>query len=291
MPAVMTARRTIGTLLAAAATLLTATAQRPRTGIRALHDGPKPVTGIAYYDVDRIYDTLPALFYDDADYTPEGRRAWNTERYRRKIRNTAAVIDSMALEIVALWGVENEAVVRDLVTACRGDYSYIHRTLNTLDGMDFALLYYGDRFFPHYVEPGRRYLYVEGTLRNDTLGLVLCADTRMAAWVAGDLREERPAARLVVLGRSSSMTDPERYGLHDATARAEHAGRGTAYTRKGWVMRDRLLVDTALTTVAADVYARRFMIDPRSGKPFATYNGRAYCGGFSFSLPVYVYIR
>ena len=70
----------------------------------------------------------------------------------------------MGLEIVALWGVENEAVVRDLVTSCRGDYSYIHRTLNTLDGMDFALLYYGDRFFPHYVEPGRRYLYVEGTL-------------------------------------------------------------------------------------------------------------------------------
>ena len=34
--------------------------------------GQRPV-GIAFYDVDRIYDTLPALFYDDADYTPEGR--------------------------------------------------------------------------------------------------------------------------------------------------------------------------------------------------------------------------
>ena len=33
--------------------------------------GQRPI-GIAFYDVDRIYDTVPALFYDDADYTPEG---------------------------------------------------------------------------------------------------------------------------------------------------------------------------------------------------------------------------
>ncbi len=156
----MSVRRIIGTLLAAGL-FLTAAARRSRTGIRPQSDDRRMQTGIAFYDVDKIYDTLPALFYDDEAYTPEGHRRWNTERYRRKIRNTAAVIDSMALEIVALWGVENEAVVRDLAAACRGDYTYIHRTLNTLDGMDFALLYYSDRFFPHYVEPGRRYLYVE----------------------------------------------------------------------------------------------------------------------------------
>ena len=125
--------------------------------------GQRPV-GIAFYDVDRIYDTLPALFYDDADYTPEGRLRWTSERYTRKIRNTAAVIDSMALPLVALWGVENEQVVRDIAAACEGEYSYLHRTLNSLDGMDFALLYYGDLFFPTYDEPGRRYLYIEGEL-------------------------------------------------------------------------------------------------------------------------------
>ena len=110
--------------------------------------GQRPI-GIAFYDVDRIYDTVPALFYDDADYTPEGRLHWTAERYARKIRNTAAVIDSMALPLVALWGVENEQVVRDIAAACRGDYSYLHRTLNSLDGMDFALLYYGDLFYPN----------------------------------------------------------------------------------------------------------------------------------------------
>lgn len=81
--------------------------------------GQRPI-GIAFYDVDRIYDTVPALFYDDADYTPEGRLHWTAERYARKIRNTAAVIDSMALPLVALWGVENEQVVRDIAAACPG---------------------------------------------------------------------------------------------------------------------------------------------------------------------------
>lgn len=165
----------------------------------------QPRTGIVYWDLDHLYDTVPALFYNDTDYTPSGRLAWDTERYRRKIRHTAAVIDSMRMPLVALWGVENEAVVRDIAAACKGDYSYLHRTLNSLDGMDFALLYYGDLFEPLYDEPGRRYLYIEGLLyrrgkpmrrgsgrvvrptRTDTIGLVLCSDTRMAEWVVRDL--------------------------------------------------------------------------------------------------------
>lgn len=140
----------------------------------------KSPAGIAFCDVDRLYDTLPALFYDDSDYTPEGRLKWNSARYERKVRQTAALIDSMGLDIVALWGVENEQVVRDIAQACRGDYAYIHRTLNSLDGMDFALLYYGDRFYPGRVETGRRYLRIEGELDGEELSLILCADPRMA---------------------------------------------------------------------------------------------------------------
>ncbi len=200
--------------------------------------------GIAYCDADHLYDTVPSLFYDDTDYTPRGALRWNTERYRRKIARTAALADSLGLPIIALWSVENEAVVRDIAAACQSDYSYLHRTLNSLDGMDFALLYYGDRFFPHYVEPGRRYLYVEGVLRRpagrgdirrfrtDTLGLVLCSEQRMVRWVVGDLRDERPGAKLVVMGRLPDR-GLEEYGLHDgqagaASAAAQAGGCATA---------------------------------------------------------------
>ena len=251
--------------------------------------GQRPI-GIAFYDVDRIYDTVPALFYDDADYTPEGRLHWTAERYARKIRNTAAVIDSMALPLVALWGVENEQVVRDIAAACRGEYSYLHRTLNSLDGMDFALLYYGDLFYPTRDEPGRRYLYVEGELGRDTVGLALCGDARMAQWVVRDLRTERPHVKLIVLGRSD-LPDPGRWGLRDATRRAEQAGRGTIRRGGRWQMRDRILADTALTTSEGDVFARRYLVDQKSGNPFTTYSRGVYRGGYGYSLPVFIYIR
>ena len=252
--------------------------------------GAKSPVGIAFYDVDRIYDTVPALFYDDSDYTPEGRYGWNTERYMRKIRNTAAVIDSMALDIVALWGVENEQVVRDLATACHETYTYLHRTLNSLDGMDFALLYYGDRFYPERIETGRRYLYVEGECEGRTIGLALCGDSRTAEWLVADLREEHPGIPLIVLGRVGRLPAAT-FGLHDATAHAERAGRGNIRRAGGWEMRDRILVDTALQGFGGDVYARRYLVDQKSGNPLRTYVNGVYRGGYGYSLPVFAYIR
>lgn len=249
----------------------------------------KPI-GVAYYDLDKLYDTIPALFYNDEDYTPAGRYGWTTERYRRKILHTAAVIDSMGLPLVALWGVENEAVVRDLAAACRGDYSYLHRTLNSLDGMDFALLYFGDAFCPERVEEGRRYLYAEGTLGRDTVGLVLCAEDRMAAWVVRDLREERPGVRLLVLGRSEGL-DPAAFGLRDIHAAAARAGRGTVRSRGRWRMRERILVDTAFRVRGGDVFMRRYLLDAKTGNPLPTYSKGRYRGGYSYALPVYGYFE
>lgn len=252
--------------------------------------GAGPPVGVAYYDVDHLYDTLPALFYDDADYTPEGRLGWDAVRYGRKIRAVATTIDSMSMDLVGLWGVENEAVVRDLAAASAEDYVYLHRTLNSLDGMDFALLYRGDRFFPHYDEAGRRYLYVEGTLRRDTVGILLCSDAHTAQWLVGTLREERPAARIIALGRLAGL-DAAALGLHDATARAARAGRGNLRAREGWRMRDRILADTAFAVLRGDVFVRRPMTDPATGYPQPTYDRGRYRGGAGYALPVFVYLR
>ncbi len=90
----------------------------------------------------------------------------------------------------------------------------------------------------------------------------------MVRWVVGDLRDERPGAKLVVMGRLPDR-GLEEYGLHDAHARAERAGRGNVRSRAGWRMRDRIAVDTALPT----------------------YQRRRYAGGTSYALPVYVYLE
>lgn len=251
--------------------------------------------GIAWWDVERLYDTLPSPFHNDTDYTPGGRLRWSGERYRRKIEQTAALIDSLSLPVVALFGVENEAVVRDLVRSCRNDYSYLHRTLNRIDGLDFALLYFGDRFFPHYTEPGNGYLYVEGTFSSeteipcDTLGLLLCCDPETSRRMPDLLRRERPGARLLLAGRFDPA-DALRQGLHDATARAERAGRGNVFRRGRWLMRDRIAADTALRVAACDLYMRRWLLDPERGTPLATYEAAHYRGGISSRLPIFIYL-
>lgn len=250
---------------------------------------------IAYYDVDRLYDTIASPFYNDTDYTPEGRLHWNAERYRRKIDHTATVIDSMALSLVALYGVKNEEVVRDLVRRSNGYYAYFHRTLNRLDGLDFALLYHGDRFFPHYTEIGNNYLYIEGSLPArpdkscDTLGLLLCRNDRMAHMLSVALRKERPSAKLLILGRFKA-SEISGQGFRDATARAEKAGRGNFFRRGGWEMRDRIAVDTAWRIEGCDVFIRRWMLDPANGKPLPTYEYTRYRGGYGSRLPIFIRI-
>ncbi len=263
-------------------------------------------TGIAYYDLDHLYDTIPALFYNDAKYTPEGKLKWNTERYERRIRNSAAVIDTMQMPLVALWGVENEPVVRDIAAACEGGYSYVHRTLNSLDGMDAALLYYGDLFFPEYVESGRRYLYVEGilrraarsrtstgnsmTVRRDTIGILICSEARMVEWMTNDLREDRPWAKLIVAGRYGKFGGAA-HGLVDAHARAASLGRGNIRSKGGWTMRDRILVDTVFGISHGEAFIRRYMTDPETGNPQPTYERNRYVGGYGYALPVFTYFE
>ena len=58
--------------------------------------------GVAYYDVDKFYDTIPSKFYDDRAYTPDGKLGWSAERYRRKVDNVARVVDSMAMPVIVL---------------------------------------------------------------------------------------------------------------------------------------------------------------------------------------------
>ena len=265
----------------------------------------RPPLGFAYCDLDRLYDTIPSPFYRDADYTPDGALRWNTARYERKIAQAAVLIDSMALPLVALFGVENEAVVRDLSAACTSSYTYLHRTLNRLDGLDFALLYYADCFFPHSVETGNSYLYIEGTVAERfgggdrdaacdappcTLGLLLCRDERMACLLPELLREEHPGVRLLVMGRFDPA-DCRRAGRVEATARAERAGRGNRFRQGGWEMRDRVAADSTLRIGSCDVFVREWLLDPATGQPLPTYRYRTYRGGYGSTLPIFGYIR
>lgn len=268
--------------------------------------------GMAYWDADHLYDTLPSPFYDDSDYLPCGALKWDTERYLRKVEQTAGVIDSLSLPFVALWGVENEEVVRDIASRCKGDYTYLHRTLNSLDGLDFALLYYGDIFLPTLVRPGNRSLYIEGLLRRripatktrrnrrghfrtrtDTLAIVLAAGHHVVNAQLTDLRKERPTFRALFMGNADPK-NVEKFGLRmtgPSTEGQSAADYGNTATRNGWKPTDIIAADTTFTILRNEVYIRDFLIDPQSGQPLRTYNKKQYVGGYGKSLPIYIYIE
>ncbi len=247
----------------------------------------QPRVGFAYYDVDRAYDTQPSSFYDDRDFTPEGRNRWNQERYDHKINGISALIDSMALPVVALYGVENEQVVRDIVSRCKGDYSYIHRTLNRLDGMDFALLYFGDVLFPERVECGLDYLLVDATVGGREFTFLLTHRSRLLATLVAQERELNPQRFLVVAGDMYGSRY-EDLALTDATSRAEQAGHGNVVHRGVWRMFDRILVDKRLES-HCDIYARRWLLND-DGEPDSTFDREGYKGGNGRKLPIFCYL-
>lgn len=196
----------------------------------------------------------------------------------------------MAMPLAGVYGVENEEVVKDLVRASDLPYSYVHRTLNTLDGMDFALLYYADRFFTERIETGYGYLCVEGMLDGKPTAVLLTRGDRYAAELLEELRERTPGIRILCAGKLPSGT-AEKLSLRDALAPAERRGRGNAYARGGWWLHDRILTDTALTVIRADVFARRDLLDPRSGTPLPTYQRQRYTGGIGRYFPIFLYIK
>lgn len=246
--------------------------------------------GFVYYDVDRLYDTIPSPFYNDDRYTPEGRYRWNTERYHRKVAEIAAVVDSLAQPVVALYGIENEQVARDLSATTQGDYTYLHRTLNSFDGMEFALLYHADRFQPLNTRTARNTLIVEALFDRDTVTLLLTTDGRIAESLVKEARTRHPRRRCILAGRLADFS-ATRYGMRDVMAAAAARGHGTRLRNGLWEMRDRIVTDTLHDATEGAVYIRSYLLDAQQGAPLPTYSGNRYRGGRGRNLPIWCQFR
>lgn len=80
------------------------------------------IAAIGFYNLENLFDTVDIITKIDEEFTPTGRRLWNTEKYVQKQANMARVISELATELnpdgVAILGVaeiENRKVLEDLV--------------------------------------------------------------------------------------------------------------------------------------------------------------------------------
>lgn len=117
---------------------------------------------ILSFNVENLFDTIPDSLYKDKEFVPWGKKQWNAHRYYRKLRLIAEAISlGGGLEwpwLIALQEVENEGVLRDLVSQtaiASARYQPIVSRGADNRGMRVALLYAEGLFVPESVSEWR----------------------------------------------------------------------------------------------------------------------------------------
>lgn len=133
---------------------------------------------VAFYNLENLFDTVDdSLAYDD-ERTPRGADRWTDNRLEAKLRNLSRVIFDIGREyganppdLMGVCEVENRALLERLIDqpALRPyHYGIAHFDSPDPRGIDVALLYRKDRFFPLEEKSFRILLYDAGGQRKYT---------------------------------------------------------------------------------------------------------------------------
>lgn len=156
------------------------------------------IASIGFYNLENLFDTIDSPTTNDADFLPQGRLQWNTEKYVSKQANMAKVISMLGTDLtpdgVALLGVaeiECRKVLEDLVAQDPlkdRHYQIVHFDSPDERGIDCGLLYQakyfqvlGSRAVPvalkdpktGTVDYTRDILYVAGTFDGEPLHVMV----------------------------------------------------------------------------------------------------------------------
>ena len=143
---------------------------------------------VAFYNTENLFDTQDDPNTYDEEFTPQGDKKWDSERYRKKLTDISKVLSSLHTgelpEIIGLAEVENQKVLEDLLQTdhfAEDYYGIVHQNSPDVRGIDVALLYRADAFdllssrfipirFPFDPESKvRDILYAKGISSSDTL--------------------------------------------------------------------------------------------------------------------------
>lgn len=139
---------------------------------------------ILFYNVENLFDIKDDSLKLDEEFTPNGNRHWNYNKYQQKLKNIARVIyESDGFNtplIIGLCEVENKKVLQDLLYQTgliNLGYKPILYESDDRRGIDVAILYKSDEFNISYSEaipitfnentrPTRDILHVHGTMKD-----------------------------------------------------------------------------------------------------------------------------
>ncbi len=80
------------------------------------------VAGVAFYNLENLFDTINQNGNYDLEFSPEGVKMWDSDKYWKKIHNLATAISKLTSEntpygpaVIGISEIENRSVVEDLV--------------------------------------------------------------------------------------------------------------------------------------------------------------------------------
>ena len=108
---------------------------------------------IGFYNLENLFDTFHDDGKNDYEYLPDGANQWTPEKYAKKLRNMARVIQAMKKDngvwhtVLGVSEIENRHVLEDLVSEpaiAAANYQIVHYDGPDSRGVDVALLYRPD---------------------------------------------------------------------------------------------------------------------------------------------------
>ncbi len=109
------------------------------------------VYGVAFYNLENLFDTINNNGSYDLEFSPQGARRWDGRKYWSKISNLARAIASMKSTttpmgpaVLGVSEIENRSVLEDLVKdpqIAKWDLQIVHHDGPDRRGVDVGLLY------------------------------------------------------------------------------------------------------------------------------------------------------
>jgi len=306
---------------------------------------------ILFYNVENLFDTYNNPETEDDNFTPQGELHWTNKRFAAKLLNISKVILGASgwsvPEIVVFAEIENRSLLEKLIRNTPLEavpYKIIHKESPDNRGIDVALIYNSNLFFPleynYYplmingkLQNTRELLYVSGVFNGkDTLHIFGnhwpsrysgFLETKLLRNAAADLlrvkvdelNNKYKTPKIVIIGdfndnpSDESLTEVLRAGkveqpivqdqLYNLFYEWKSSRQGSLKFQSQWFLFDQIIVSGSLLSTSSGLYTSLenarilslpFLLeeDKKFGgqKPFRTYYGFSYNGGFSDHLPV-----
>lgn len=149
------------------------------------------VYGVAFYNLENLFDTINNNGKYDLEFSPAGARQWDSRKYNAKLKRLAECIDAMKSKttpqgpaVIGISEIENRSVVEDLVRTepiRQRMYQVVHHDSPDRRGVDVGLIY-NPRLFRlinvtnHRLDigyPTRDQMCVVGEMGGDTVAIIV----------------------------------------------------------------------------------------------------------------------